>query len=210
MGVALLVLCLAVGGTAYAASQITGKQIKNGSITSADIKNKTLKSNDISKKAKKSLRGQTGPQGAQGVPGVAGLPGPSNAYSARRTDGSGANPASSTVVVKRLTLAAGKYTIISKMGIDDVSGAPKTAECQMLNGVTTVDSTFVTLSGAVAGGLGGFTCVNMAAVDLTAPTTTITIQVLTPAASQVRLGLNAVIMATKVGALTSTVTAGNG
>ena len=203
MAVALLVLCLAVGGTAYAAAQITGKQIKDGTVTSADIKNKTLKTKDISKAAKDKLRGQTGPPGPQGIQGV---PGPSNAYAARRTDGAGAQPASSTVVVKRLTLPAGKYTVASKVGLDDISGTPKLVECQLLSGTTVVDSTFVTASGAV----GGWVCPNLTVVDLTAATTTVTLQVLTPAASQVRLAPNAVILATKVGALTSTATAGNG
>ena len=103
--VALLILCLAVGGTAYAAATITGKQIVNNTVTSADIKDKTLKSKDISKKAKDKLRGQTGPPGPQGVAG------PSNAYAVRRTDGTAAQPASSTVLVKRLVLPAGKFTV---------------------------------------------------------------------------------------------------
>lgn len=200
MAVALLVLCLAVGGTAYAAAQITGKQIKDGTVTSADIKNKTLKKKDLSKETVKKLKGQTGPQGPQGAPG------PSDAFAARRTDGAAVQPASSTVVVKRLNLPAGKYTVVSKVGFDDISGAPRMVECQLLSGITVVDSTFVTASGAV----GGWVCPNMTVVDLGAATTTITVQVLTPAASQVRLASNAVILATKVGALTSTVTAGTG
>lgn len=206
MAVALLVLCLAVGGTAYAAAQITGKQIKDGTVTSADIKNKTLKKKDLSKDTVEKFRGRTGPQGPQGVQGIQGIPGPSNAYAARRTDGAPAQPASSTVVVKRLALPTGKYTVVSKFGFDDISGAPRLVECQMLAGTTVVDSTFVTASGAV----GGWVCPNMAAVDLAAPTTTITVQVVTPAASTVRLAANAVIMATRVGALTYTATAGNG
>lgn len=197
--VALLVLCLAVGGTAFAAATITGKQIADNTVTSADIKDKTLKTKDISKKAKEKLRGKTGAQGPQGVPG------PSDTYAARRTDGTVAQPASATVVVKRVTVPAGKYAVTSKVNFYDTSGAPRLVECQLLGGVTVIDSTFVTADGA-----GGWVCTNLAAVDLPAPTTTITLQVLTPAASAVHLRPNAVVMATKVGALTSTATAGNG
>jgi hypothetical protein len=42
-------VCLFVllGGSAYAAAQITGKQVKNNSLTSADIRNRTLKAADF-------------------------------------------------------------------------------------------------------------------------------------------------------------------
>lgn len=44
---AAALLVLASGGVGYAASQITGKQIKNGSVTGADIKNKSLTGKDV-------------------------------------------------------------------------------------------------------------------------------------------------------------------
>jgi hypothetical protein len=197
--VALLILCLAVGGTAYAAATITGKQIVNDTVTSADIKDKTLKSKDISKKAKEKLRGQDGAQGPQGVPG------PSNAYVVRRTDGAAAAAPSSTVLVKRLVIPAGKFTVASKVNVSDTSGAPRLVECRLVNGTAVLDSTLVTVSGAA----GGWTCPNMAAVDLTAAATTIELHVVTPAASAVALLPNAVMMATKVGSLASVATAGN-
>jgi hypothetical protein len=200
MAVALLVLCLAIGGTAYAAATITGKQIKDGTVTSADIKDKTLKSKDISKKAKDKLRGQTGPAGPQGEPG------PSNAYAVRRTDGAAAQPASSTVLVKRLVLPAGKFTVESKVNISDTSGAPRLVECRLVNGTSVLDSTFVTVSGAA----GGWVCPNMTVIDLAAASTSLELHVITPAASAVLLLPNAVMIGTKVGALTSTASGGNG
>ena len=42
-------LVVALGGTSYAAVQVTGKDIKNNTVTSADIKNKTIKAKDIAK-----------------------------------------------------------------------------------------------------------------------------------------------------------------
>ena len=202
--VALLILCLAVGGTAYAAATITGKQIVNDTVTSADIKDKTLKTKDISKKAKEKLRGQDGAQGPQGPQGV---PGPSNANAVRRTDGAAAPAApNSTIVVKRISLPTGKYTVSSKVNLSDTSGAPRTVECRLVFGAAVLDRTFVTLSGAA----GGWVCPNMAVLDLAAPTTNIDLHVLTPAGSAVALLPDAVITATRVGALTSTATGGAG
>jgi len=40
-------LVVALGGTSYAALQVTSANIKNGSVTSADVKDNTLKSRDI-------------------------------------------------------------------------------------------------------------------------------------------------------------------
>jgi hypothetical protein len=66
LGISLLALALALDGPALAvdaaqraAVQITGKQIKNGSVQ--------LK--DLSPRARASLQGQRGPQGPQGAPG---------------------------------------------------------------------------------------------------------------------------------------------
>jgi hypothetical protein len=63
--VAIVAVVLASTGSAIAASQITSKQIKNGTIQLADI----------SKSARKSLEGGRGPEGAPGAPGPAGAPG---------------------------------------------------------------------------------------------------------------------------------------
>jgi hypothetical protein len=81
--VALIALFVVSGGSAMAASLITSKQIKDG----------TIQAKDISKKAKQALKGNTGlrglsgalgpmgpqgPAGPQGVQGVQGAPGPVN------------------------------------------------------------------------------------------------------------------------------------
>ena len=62
-----------LGGTATAASIITGKQIKNSSITSTDIKNGTLLAKDFKKGQLK--RGKTGKTGAAGKNGTNGKSG---------------------------------------------------------------------------------------------------------------------------------------
>ena len=59
---------LSFTGGAVAATQIGGKQIKDGSITGKDIKNDTLTGKDI----RGDIRGPAGPRGPQGPAGSAG------------------------------------------------------------------------------------------------------------------------------------------
>lgn len=68
MVVAVIALVVASAGSAVAATLITSKQIKNG----------TIQTVDISKKARTALKGQrgaVGPTGPQGLQGQQGLPG---------------------------------------------------------------------------------------------------------------------------------------
>lgn len=70
-----LVGILAGGGGAYAASQITSAQIKDGTIQAKDIKRGTIGAANLSAAAKKGLVGPAGPAGATGATGPAGPPG---------------------------------------------------------------------------------------------------------------------------------------
>jgi hypothetical protein len=77
-----MALFAALGGSAYAAVTVTGKNIKDGTITGKDVKNRTLGTNELSKKAIASLnrrRGATGPQGPKGDKGERGPAGPRGA-----------------------------------------------------------------------------------------------------------------------------------
>ena len=74
--VAYLALFTALSGTAYAATKIGSKEIKDNSIQSRDIKNRAIALTDISTKARSSLKGQRGAQGAAGAPGAPGGQGP--------------------------------------------------------------------------------------------------------------------------------------
>jgi len=64
--VAYLALFAALGGTAYAAVTVTGKNIKDGTITARDVKNSSLGTSKLSARAVSSLTGQRGPAGPQG------------------------------------------------------------------------------------------------------------------------------------------------
>jgi len=74
--VAYLALFAALGGSAYAAVTVTGKNITDGTITGRDIKNRSLGTNKLSATAVSSLTGQPGPAGPQGPKGDKGERGP--------------------------------------------------------------------------------------------------------------------------------------
>jgi len=74
--VAYLALFAALGGSAYAAVTVTGKNIKNGTITGKDVKNRSLGTSKLSPTAVSSLIGERGPTGPQGPAGPKGDPGP--------------------------------------------------------------------------------------------------------------------------------------
>ena len=135
---------MATTGSAVAASLITSKQIKDGSI---EVK-------DLSKKAKKALKGKAavgqrgangaqGPQGAQGAPGAQGAQGeagpkgdkgdkgdtgprgPSNAFT-RQKDGFGGGNGYS------LNLDAGKYVLIARAtGVNGGASLVNNASCSL-------------------------------------------------------------------------------
>jgi Collagen triple helix repeat (20 copies) len=74
--VAYLALFAALGGTAYAAVTVTGKNIKDGTVTGRDVKNRSLGTNELSATALGSFKGQPGPAGPQGPKGDRGEQGP--------------------------------------------------------------------------------------------------------------------------------------
>jgi hypothetical protein len=73
--VAYLALFAALGGTAYAAVTVTGKNIKDGTVTGRDVKNRSLGTSKLSATAVGSLTGDRGPAGPEGPPGPQGLKG---------------------------------------------------------------------------------------------------------------------------------------
>jgi type VI protein secretion system component Hcp len=64
---------IVLGGSAYAAASITGKNVRDGSLTGADIKDHTLRSIDF--KLGELPTGPAGPQGERGADGAAGRDG---------------------------------------------------------------------------------------------------------------------------------------
>ena len=70
--VAYLALFAALGGSAYAAVTVTGKNIRDGTVTGRDVKDRSLGTKELSATALGSLAGQSGPAGPQGPKGEAG------------------------------------------------------------------------------------------------------------------------------------------
>jgi hypothetical protein len=69
--IALLALFIAVGGTATAATLISGRQVRDNSLTTKDVRNRSLLAHDF--RRGQLRRGRTGPRGSvgpQGPPGV--------------------------------------------------------------------------------------------------------------------------------------------
>jgi hypothetical protein len=90
MVVALLALCAALGGSAYAASQINGKNIRNGTITGKKLHSRTITSRQIARstiRALKDRRGLRGPRGYKGPKGDKGADGTAVAYARVAGDG---------------------------------------------------------------------------------------------------------------------------
>jgi Collagen triple helix repeat (20 copies) len=83
--VSSICLFIVLGGSAYAAATITGKQIKDNTVSSADIKNKSLVAGDfkpgqlssagVGAPGPQGPKGEAGPQGPKGDPGQAGAKG---------------------------------------------------------------------------------------------------------------------------------------
>jgi len=82
--VSTVCLFIVLGGSAYAAVTITGKNVKNGSLTGADIKNSSLTTSDVKNrsllardfKTGQLPAGPKGDQGPKGDKGDRGDPGP--------------------------------------------------------------------------------------------------------------------------------------
>jgi collagen triple helix repeat protein len=116
MVIAIMALVLAMGGSAVAASVITSKQIKDGTIQTKDLSKKALKAlkGKIGATGATGAPGPAGPQGPQGAQGVQGLKGdtgargPSDVYSAADDTGAGDFDSISVTVPEGQYLATAK------------------------------------------------------------------------------------------------------
>ena len=97
--VSAVMVVVGMGGATYAVAQITGADIKDGTVKSTDIKNHTLKLKDF------SLGATSGLVGPKGDPGQVG---PSDAYSTSKPIDTSLTGSFAPVV--SLVLPAGNYT----------------------------------------------------------------------------------------------------
>ncbi|HEY1597706.1 MAG TPA: collagen-like protein [Thermoleophilaceae bacterium] len=119
--VATLALFLALGGGAFAATKITGKQIKNGSLTGSDLKKHSISLNRLKGKLP---AGKTGAPGTPGTPGAPGAPGTALAYAHVNADGT-LDAANSKNVDRTSGIAtAGYYCIQTSVPVHNVVVTP--------------------------------------------------------------------------------------
>jgi len=149
--IASLALFVALGGSATAATLITGAQVRNGSIsgkdvrnssvTGVDVKNGALGSADFGKSTKasaKGARGEQGPAGQAGSAGGQGAPGP-DGVAAPQTATASANINAGGLDSQILSkvVPAGGYMVSVKgyMFSPDISQVT----CRLFNGDTVAD-----------------------------------------------------------------------
>jgi hypothetical protein len=114
--VATLALFLALGGSSYAVTQLTGKNIKDSSLTTKDVKNRSLLKRDFKlgqlpagSQGLKGDKGDKGEPGVNGADGVDGAPGSALAYAHVLSDGS-LSGSSETKNIDRSTQAGAPTT----------------------------------------------------------------------------------------------------
>ena len=73
---ATVAVFIALGGSAYAAAKITGKNVKNGSLTGRDVKNNSLTGKDVKRLGPADFKAGALPQGPRGPAGRTGPAGP--------------------------------------------------------------------------------------------------------------------------------------
>jgi hypothetical protein len=154
----LLALFVALSGTAWAASQITGASVKDGTLTGRDVRDRSLRAQDF--RRGELPAGQQGPAGEQGP---AGNPGPQGPAGGRGPEGP-AGPAgpqgergpsdgafvtrddsvelsTSETTVQELPLDAGRWVVTASALMDNDSTAVRRVSCT-LNGGGVELSTF--------------------------------------------------------------------
>lgn len=76
---ASIALFVALGGTSYAAfalprNSVGSDQIRTGAVRSSDLHDRSIRLRDVSLRARRELRGRTGPAGPTGAQGPSGAP----------------------------------------------------------------------------------------------------------------------------------------
>jgi hypothetical protein len=166
--VAYLALFVALGGSAYAAVTVTGKNIKDATITGRDIKNQSVGTNKLSAATVRALAGERGPAGPQGPAGdrgpagrngVKGDPGPGAVQFHIHADPGSVSAASPTVagLSARIlcTTPSGptkvRVQLLSATGQLEVSGSK--AEDSALVGSTALTVSYDEAGGETSAGI---------------------------------------------------------
>jgi|GEM_PF-1787250 len=134
--ISIVALCVSLGGSAYAATVITSKQIKNGTIQGVDIKNGTILSSKLGKGVQNVLAAKN--TGAAASTGKLG-------YEAVRKAGPENQPANQIITAATLTVPAGAYVITANTIMTAFTGTTNPLEALFgsngsLTGTCTLDA----------------------------------------------------------------------
>lgn len=143
--ISIVALCVALGGSAYAATVITSKQIKNETIQNVDIKKGTIQSTRLSSGLQKILGKKSGTSGTSG----ASVGGSRTALEAIRKAGPENQPANTIVTAATLTVPPGAYVITANTVMTAFTGTTNPLEALFgsngsLTGTCTLDAAGVT------------------------------------------------------------------
>lgn len=145
--ISIISLCVALGGSAYAATVITSKEIRNGTIQNVDIKKGTIQSSKLSPGLQTVLKKKGSPVGGSSVGGssATGRVG----YEAIRKAGPENQPANTIVTVATLTVPAGAYVVTANTVMTAFTGKTNPLEALFgsngsLAGTCTLDAGGVT------------------------------------------------------------------
>jgi hypothetical protein len=141
--ISIISLCVALGGSAYAATVITSKNIKNGTIQNADIKNGTIQSGKLSKGVQNLISKNSGSSNTASSVGAG------QSYEAIRKAGPENQPANTIVTVATLTVPAGAYVVTANTVMTAFTGTTNPLEALFgsngsLTGSCTLDAGGVT------------------------------------------------------------------
>jgi hypothetical protein len=143
--ISLVALFVALGGSAYAALKITGKDIRNGTVTHKDVRDRSLRARDF--RPGQLPAGATGPQGAQGPPGepgpqgADGPPGPAGSPNGHAIYNDATFPDFTTTndTVASMVLPAGKYVLNATVVPNNNDAAVQSVTCELRLGGVKID-----------------------------------------------------------------------
>jgi hypothetical protein len=173
--VASLALFLALGGAAFAATQLPRNSVGTG-----QLKPEAVTSGKIAKKTRNQLRGATGPQGpqgktgktgAKGATGARGATGAAGARGANGTDGTGpafevfASNKAIPGPIAAQTLAAGAYVLSADVTVTSAAPGTSLVVCTVPGGgemkASVGEGESTTLSASIVRSFGAATAVEL-------------------------------------------------
>jgi hypothetical protein len=122
--ISIIALGVALGGSAYAATQITSKEIRNGTIQNVDIKKGAIQSTRLSSGLQKILKRGSSLGGSS----VSGSAADTSSVEAIRKSGPENQPAGQLITVASMTIPPGAYVITANTVMTAFTGTTNLLE----------------------------------------------------------------------------------